>query len=207
MSVDFPSLVTNFEERVKEEATFESVDFRDENGNWHTDEDPLFSSISEQFQLRGYLRKDELLEIGRWKVQGGRIDRHLEKNSPALVEEQSKIAFDADDDEARITALSELTGVRVPVASSILAMWNPSEHAVIDHRALRALPAAKPELLDHTDYAQFAEFLERYRTYGSDASTYKFYIEHVRELAAQNDLLPREIDMALWEYDRSRTES
>ena len=203
MSIDFPTLVADFKQR----ATYASVEFIDQNGDRQTDSDPCFSTISGHLQSREYLKKDELLEIGRWKVQGGRIDRHLEKNSPAVVKEQSELAFTADKDETRIAALSELTGVRVPVASTILAMWKPTKHAVIDYRALRALPAAKPQLLDHTEYAEFAEFLELFRTYGSDPSAYEFYIDYVRELAEQNDLLPREVDMALWEYDRKRTES
>lgn len=203
MQIDLQSLAAEFADR----AGYESVDFQDSNGEWQTDPDPCFGAISDHLRSQKFLKKSELVEIGRWKVQGKRIDRHLEKNSPAAVEEQSRLAFTADDDAARIAALAELTGVRVPVASTILAMWKPTAHAVIDYRALRALPAAKPELLDHTDYDEFAAFLELFRTYGSDPEAYEFYIEHVRELAEGNDLLPREVDMALWEYDRRRTEA
>jgi len=202
MSIDFPALVQDFKQR----ATYTSVEFIDENGDWQADSDPCFGTISDHFQSREHLKKDELIEIGRWKVQGGRIERHLQKNSPATVEGQSEIAFTAKNDQERIAALSKLKGVRVPVASTILAMWKPMKHAVIDYRALRALPAAKPQLLDHTDYAEFAEFLELFRTYGSDPSAYRFYIDHVRELAEEHSLIPREVDMALWEYDRKRTE-
>jgi hypothetical protein len=92
------------------------------------------------------------------------------------------------------------------MASTILAMWKPDQHAVIDFRALRALPAANPTLLDQGDYEEFAEFLELFRTYDSDPYAYEFYIEQVRTLATQTDLLTREVDMALWEYDRRRTE-
>lgn len=203
MPIDLSALAADFKQR----ASYTSVDFKDQNGTWHTDPDPCFSSISEHLQSRGHLTKAELLEIGRWKVQGGRIDRHIEKNAPEAVKEQSRAAFTADDDATRIAALAELSGVRVPVASTIVTMWKPAEHAVIDYRALRALPAAKPHILDHTDYDEFADFLELFRTYGSDPSAYTFYIDHIRELAAQNDLIPREVDMALWEYDRKRTES
>lgn len=203
MAIDLSSLAANFKQR----AAYSSVDFRDAEGNWQTDPDPCFSSISKRFQERGTIEKDELREIGRWKVQGGRIDRHLKENAPGKVRKQSELAFSADDDETPIAALAELKGVRVPVASSILAMWKPERHAVIDFRALRALPAAKPHLLDQSTYADFAAFLELFRTYGSDPGAYEFYVEHVRDLAEQNDLLAREVDMALWEYDRRRTES
>jgi|GEM_PF-6016145 len=203
MGIDLHSLAADFKQR----AEYSSVDFRDENGNWQTDTDPCFGSVSRRFQNRGHIEKEELREIGRWKVQGGRIDRHLKENSPQKVEAQSEEAFSASDDRARIAALSELKGVRVPVASSILAMWKPEQHAVIDFRALRALPASKPQLLDQSNYADFAEFLELFRTYGSDPDAYEFYVGHVRDLAERNDLLAREVDMALWEYDRTRTES
>lgn len=202
MSINYQSLVADFKQR----AIYTSVEFLDESGDWVSDSDPCFSSISSHLQSQKHLKKDELLEIGRWKVQGGRIERHLKKNSPSLVEEKSEEAFTVDSDESRISALTDLTGVRVPVASTILAMWKPTKHAVIDYRALRALPAAKPQLLDYTEYDEFAEFLELFRTYGTDSGAYKFYIQHVRELAEQNDLLTREVDMALWEYDRKRTE-
>ena len=203
MTIELHSLAEQFKQR----AGYDSVDFKGKDGDWQTDHDPCFESISSRFQSRGYIKKEELREIGRWKVQGGRIDRHLKKNSPAEVREQSGRAFTANDDEARVAALSELTGVRVPVGSTILAMWKPKQHAIIDFRALRALPAAKPHLVELDDYTQFAEFLELFRTYGSAPSAYAFYVEHVRSLAKESDLLPREVDMALWEYDRRRSES
>jgi len=201
--MDLAALADDFKQR----AGYTSVDFKDRTGDWRTDSDPCFSSISERFQERGYIEKEELREIGRWKVQGGRIDRHLKENSPERVEDQSALAFDSDSDGEKIAVLSELKGVRVPVASTILAMWKPDTHAVIDFRALRALPAAKPELLDQETYTEFAGFLELFRTYGTDPGAYEFYIAHVRGLAEESGLLTREVDMALWEYDRRRTES
>jgi len=203
MPIEFDSLVTRFQKR----AEYASVDFKDKEGGWNTESDPCFSSISKVFQDRDHIKKEELREIGRWKVQGRRIDRHLKKNSEEKVEEQSRLAFSSDSDRSQIEALSELKGVRVPVASSILAMWKPKAHAVIDFRALRALPAAKPELLEQESYADFAEFLELFRTYASKSDAYEFYVDHVRDIAEQNELITREVDMALWEYDRSRVES
>ena len=201
--MDLVSLADDFKQR----AEYASVEFRSRTDEWQTDADPCFSSISRRFQERGYIEREELREIGRWKVQGGRIDRHLEENSPAEVEERSARAFDADTDPKSVAALAELKGVRVPVASTILAMWKPKTHAVIDFRALRALPAAKPELLDRETYTEFAEFLELFRTYGTDPGAYEFYVDHVRDIAAESGLITREVDMALWEYDRRRTES
>jgi hypothetical protein len=201
--MDLASLADDFKQR----AGYASVDFKGPTGDWRTDSDPCFGSISKRFQERGYIDKEELREIGRWKVQGRRIDRHLKDNSVETVEAQSALAFDADTDQERIAALAELKGVRVPVASTILAMWKPKSHAVIDFRALRALPAARPELLDQETYAEFAEFLELFRTYGTNPDAYEYYIDHVRDIADESNLLTREVDMALWEYDRCRTES
>lgn len=118
MAINLKSLAAEFKQR----AASSSVDFKGEEGNWQTDSDPCFSSISRRFQDRGYIEKEELRKIGRWKVQGGRIDRHLRENSSLEIREQSERAFSASDDATRIAALSELKGVRVPVASSILAM-------------------------------------------------------------------------------------
>lgn len=190
----------------KERAEYSSVDFKTEEGEQRTDSSVTFDLISTVFQDRGYIYKEELLEVGRWKVGGKRLDRHIKDNSKTTVKEQSEEAFAAADDTTPIAALSELKGVRVPVASSILAMWKPEKHAVIDFRALRALPAAKPDLLDLSDYEVLAEFLEQFRSYGSDPEVYAFYVEQIRELADQHGLLAREVDMALWEFDRQRTD-
>lgn len=203
MSINTHSLADDFKDR----AEYSSVEFKDEEGNWQTEQETTFDSISTALQNRGHISKEELMEIARWKVQGGRLDRHIEKNTAEKVREQSGAAFDAKDDEKRISALSELTGVRAPVASSILAMWKPERHAVIDFRAFRALPAAKPSLLNRDSYEDLAEFLELFRTYGSNLEAYAFYVEEVRELAEHHDLLTREVDMALWEFDRQRTEA
>lgn len=202
VDLDLNALADNFKERTEDS----SVEFKSSNGDRQTESDPTFKSISRAFQEREYIDKEELLQIGRWKLQGGRLDRHIQKNVADTVKEQSKTAFIIDTDEERISALSELNGVRVPVASSILAMWKPETHAVIDFRAFRALPAAKPDLLDWNTYEELAEFLELFRTYGSDPKVYAFYVEQVRELAEQHDLLAREVDMALWEFDRQRTD-
>jgi hypothetical protein len=119
------------------------------------------------------------------------------------VEDQSELALQSSSDEGAVEELTKLTGVRVPMASTILTMAKPSEFAIIDYRALRALGVVKPELLDAQSYTDYSTFMECFRNPSSEG--YIFYIDIVREIAQQEDLSTREVDMALWAYDKSMT--
>jgi hypothetical protein len=185
-----------------EVAPDESIEYKDSSGTWNEETDYSLSSISSQFQQRGYIFRDELRKIGNWKA-GGRIDHHLKKNSISSVERQTKLAFQAPSDEAAVEALTELTGVRVPVASTILTMADPTTFAVIDYRALRALGVVQPSLLDTQTYSDYADFMRYFRE--PDIEGYCFYMEIIRDIAQREGILPREVDMALWAYDKIQT--
>jgi hypothetical protein len=183
-------------------APDESIEYRDESGTWREETDYRLRSISSEFQRRGYISREELRKIGKWKA-GGRIDHHLRKNSTSTVEEQSELAFRASGDEESIEELTELKGVSVPVASTILTMFDPSSFAVVDFRAFRALGVANPALLDSVNYSRYVDFMNHFLNYGTNSAAYSFYMDEVRNLARQEGLLPRQIDMALWAYDKS----
>lgn len=183
-------------------APDESIEYKDDSGTWREETDYRLGSISSEFQQRGYISREELRKIGKWKA-GGRIDHHLRKNSTSTVEEQSELAFRASGDEESIEELIELKGVSVPVASTILTMFDPSSFAVVDYRAFRALGAANPNLLDSMDYSRYVEFMNHFLNYGTNSAAYSFYMDEVRNIAQKEGLLPREVDMALWAYDKS----
>jgi hypothetical protein len=96
-----------------------------------------------------------------------------------------------------------LKGVGVPVASSILTMYDPHEYAVIDFRVLRAIPAVEPQFVNLRRYSEYKEFMEHFRSYDDQPATYRFYMDWVDRLAAAEGLTPREVDMALWAYDKN----
>ena len=199
MEINFQRLIGEFEKQWVDKP----IEYKDKSGEWKKENDLLFGSISAAIQLRGQISVDELQRISQWKVQGKRNDANVKKNSEHEVERRSRAALEASDDVEAIEELIELSGVGVPMASTVLTVADPSHYAIIDYRALRGLAAAKPHLIEPDEYATLAEFLGHFRTYLDNPDTYAFYMQHVRELADDEGLTPREIDMALWAFDKA----
>lgn len=197
MSLNFPKYIHRYEA----ENPDESIEYRDGVGGWKKEKDYRFGSISSEFQKRGHIYRDELRKIGQWK-SGGRIDHHLKQNNPTYVEQRSTVAFQTNSDVVKVEALTELKGVQVPVASAILTMHEPTNYAVVDYRAFRALGAAEPHLLNPQTYPDYVEFMESFQDYNSAPEAYRFYMDVVRDIAQREGILPREVDMALWGYDK-----
>jgi hypothetical protein len=128
----------------------------------------------------------------------------INKNDSTDVERQTRDAFQATTDAEAVNILTELSGVGVPLASTVLTVVEPDTYAIIDYRAFRGLAAAKPELVDPRSdgYGPYAEFLECFRNYLTKADAYEYYMIHVREIADEEGLSPREVDMALWAFDK-----
>lgn len=57
-------------------------------------------------------------------------------------------------------------------------------------------------MLGSRQYANYAEFLEHFRTYLKNSESYEFYMNHVREIADTENLSARQVDMALWAFDK-----
>ena len=200
MSFDFLKWINKYDAVAPDEK----IEYQDSSGNLKEEKDPKLNSISQALQQRGYILRSELRQIGRWKA-GGRIDHHLKKNNQTFVERRSKVAFQNAADEDKVNALTELMGVRIPVASTVLTMADPTRYAVLDYRAFRALGAAIPQLLNPQNYDQYIEFMDSFQDYGTEPSAYSFYLNHVRSIAQKEGITPREVDMALWAFDKHRT--
>ncbi len=191
--------------KFREEWENKPIEYLDESGEWQKDRDPLFGSISTAIQSRGYqLTVAELLRISQWKLQSGRNDANIKKNSSETVTQQVRVALEASTDAEAVRALTELSGVGIPMASTILTVVNPSHYAIIDYRAFRGLAGAKPEIIDSPQYSEYAEFLEHFRTYLKKPESYEYYMNYVREIADAEDFTARQVDMALWAYDRKK---
>lgn len=189
--------------KFREEWEDEPIEYLDESGEWQQDSDPLFGSISTAIQSREYqLTVEELLSISQWKLQSGRNDSNIKENSSETVTQQTQTALEASTNTEAIEALTELSGVGVPVASTILTVAKPSQYAIIDYRAFRGLVGAKPDIIDPTEYSEYAEFLEHFRRYQKSPKSYEYYMNHVREIADTAGLSARQVDMALWAYDK-----
>ena len=89
---------------------------------------------------RGYLTPSELEVICRWKSP--RALHHIKSNSPFRVRNATRKALATRSEHGRLEALTELSGVSVPMASAILTLLNPRRYGVIDIRVWQLLHAA-----------------------------------------------------------------
>ena len=86
---------------------------------------------------RGWLNKDELIEICRWKSP--RAIWHIKSNNQTLIKKQTHLAFSTRSEELKIFELTKLKGVSIPMASAILMLTNPKRYGVIDIRVWEVL--------------------------------------------------------------------
>lgn len=170
--------------------------------------DEQFSSLSSEIQQRSrsHISRPELREIGKWKTGGHRIDHLLKDNNQTEVVTKTAIAFDsALSDSERVETLRDLKGVSVPVASAILTVYDPDHYAVVDYRALRAIARVEPTLADTTNYDDFAEYANWLLEYKQNPGVYSSFLDTVRKISRRVNRTPREVDMALWVYDRDNS--
>jgi hypothetical protein len=148
-------------------------------------EERLFSTGSATIRERGYLTLEEFMTITTWKSPRARS--RLAQNDARRVRAVTSLAF-APDAVERASVLTGLSGVGEPIASAILAVWDPLRFTVFDWRATETLRAAG-----------------RFRSSGGDVSL-GLYLAACRDLADGLDLpdrtLPklRLLDRALWAY-------
>lgn len=199
MTENFQKWVRKFRDEWEDNP----IEYRDGSGAWRKDSDPLFTSISNAIESRDYeLSVAELQRISQWKLQSSRNDANVTQNTTEAVTRQFQSALNASTDAEAVSTLTELSGIGVPMASTVLTVARPSQYAIIDYRAFRGLAGVKPELMDSKKYADYAEFLEHFRTYLKSPDAYEYYIRHVREIADTENLSAREVDMALWAFDK-----
>ncbi|MGA9117787.1 MAG: hypothetical protein WB699_00345 [Bacteroidota bacterium] len=86
---------------------------------------------------RGYLTKPELIEVCRWK--SARAINHIKRNRADTIQRVTKAAFRTRSERKKLSFLTSLHGVSVPMASSILMLTNPARYGVIDIRVWELL--------------------------------------------------------------------
>jgi hypothetical protein len=90
-----------------------------------------------QARARGYLTRPELEAICRWKSP--RAIWHVRSNSRAAVREATSRVLRSRSEWRRVSALIELRGVSVPMASAVLTLLDPRRYGVIDIRVWQLL--------------------------------------------------------------------
>lgn len=145
---------------------------RKERLNWYKEE---FEKISKEILEYPYLSHYDFLRIRNFKLQNSTIE------NDSRVELVTKEAFNlAKEDKIReaINKLTQLNGVAIPIASTILAMKFPNKFAIIDKRVIKAL--RKEEWL---------------KDYLKNPKTYEEYILFMRKT--------KPLDISLRDFERS----
>jgi hypothetical protein len=129
---------------------------------------------------RGYYTKPEFMAVCRWKSP--RSSGRAADNTSGAIHRQTRLAFSTQDEVERMQALIELSGVGIPVASTLLHFAFPRLYPILDWRALESL--GQP-----------------------GRSTYSVgfwltYLEACRRIARENHVQLRTLDKALWQYSR-----
>jgi len=96
----------------------------------------LFNKIKKAKE-KGYLTKDEFIEICDWKSQRPR--KHYLNNSEEIIKEISEKVLATNSEDEKIKLLISLNGVAIPVASAILTLLDPQNYGVIDIRVWQLL--------------------------------------------------------------------
>ncbi len=148
-------------------------------------EDYVFNIVGKNIKNRGYLTKEELLEIVRWK--SARAIRKAEANSNEVVEKITKFAFEIDDEEVKIMVLTSLNGVSIPMASSILTIPFPDKYGVIDIRGWQTF---------------YSLGLVNYKKETFNVKDWLLYLKTMRGLSDKFNVTPREVDKAIFMYDK-----
>jgi len=86
---------------------------------------------------RGCLTRAELIKVCKWK--SARAIRHIRHNQARTVINVTTAAFGARSEQKKLSLLTSLHGVSVPMASAILMLTNPVRYGVIDIRVWRLL--------------------------------------------------------------------
>lgn len=159
---------------------------------------PLVSRVGERIRRHGYLGPDDLYLIVVWKSVARFALMHargvLQKNPPKRIEDTTRKALSqvATDSSVEATmraieTLSELRHVGIPIASAILAFYDPERFGAIDPNAWEALGWSDDRDWEPRDYGR--------------------YLIRVREIARDCGLTPREVDCALYQMGGTRTPS
>lgn len=141
-------------------------------------ENHLFGFIGPNAKERGFLLFDEFYKICMWK--SARQKQRYIKNKDA-VEQKTRQAFSEVDECRKVEILCQLDGVSIPTASALLTVVYPEKYGVIDIRCLEMLRKEGCGIGKHPS-----------------RNTWLKYLDIMREWARENQVTPREMDMALF---------
>ena len=128
--------------------------------------------------VRGYLTKQELHTIARWKSPR-RAALTLE-NTDTFINEITEGAFTATDPWTKLLTLTQLRGIGQPTASAILHLYDEGAYPILDIHALWSIGRQWKKRVSYPFWLD--------------------YIELCRDIANRNSVSMRDLDRALWKY-------
>jgi hypothetical protein len=134
-----------------------------------------------------HLDKRHFLRLARWKSP--RQARAYERNDPQLVRETTYHASRIANERLKVYILTALDGVSVTVAATILHFFNPRLFPIFDIRARTTLKKAG--------------WWKR-RVDDASLDAWEDYVAVMRRLSRRFRVSLRQLDKALYAYDRWR---
>ncbi|MFC1945438.1 hypothetical protein ACFLWF_01645 [Chloroflexota bacterium] len=132
-----------------------------------------------------YLDKEYFVRLGNWK--SARARKHYESNRNEEVIDITRKSYIATDELEKLKLLMTLKGVGVPVASTILNYMQPDKFPIFDYHCRNVLTEAG-----------------LWMKVGNDANNKAWldYVYIMRELANKLGVSLRELDKAMFAYDK-----
>jgi hypothetical protein len=152
---------------------------------------------AEERALKGWLRgqpatkhldKRHFVRLASWKTPRG--TPKYERNAPQLVRETTYHASRIANERLKVYILTALEGVDVTVAATILHFFNPRRFPIFDRRARTTLSKAS--------------LWRRSRVNDASLDAWSEYVPIMRRLARRFRVSLRDLDKALYAYDRWR---
>jgi thermostable 8-oxoguanine DNA glycosylase len=149
-----------------------------------TEEKAIRTWLNKQSEPK-YLNKEYFVRLGRWKTK--RQTSNYEANDQNTIIEVTRSAYQASDPLIKLSILGTLRGVGVAVAGTILHYLHPEKFPIFDYHARTTLKKANLWDRDVKDDSEQA-WLE--------------YTDTMNELAKGLDVSLRDLDKALFAYDK-----
>lgn len=159
---------------------FDPADLQSLAARYSYADDERVVAAGKAARLRGNYTRSEFLTVCRWKTP--RSARRVSENSAAAIRAASKAAFVVEDPAAQIKSLTELFGVGIPTASTLLHFAFPDDFPILDVRALDSLGVSGRSSYSPAFWAR--------------------YVAGCRSIAARNDVSLRTLDKALWQHSK-----
>lgn len=148
------------------------------------EEQAILDGLSKQGEPK-YLSREYFIRLGRWKTP--RYADTREKNADNSIIETTRSAYVATEDLVKIKILKRLKGVGTAVASTILYYLQPDKFPIFDYHARRTLiKACKLNEWEDNDTEK----------------VWLRYTHEIREIAGLNNKSIREVEKALFAYDK-----